>query len=581
MKTKVRATLSIDPWWDNSAWDCVFGAENGRWYDRFALYTQSDGWKTGCWGQGSFNLTNSDVRAEIHYGRKVVYELDAITGKLTIYAEDGTTVLNETQGNPKTADTNISLYIFADHFPNSQENYHHRMNLYGFEIYEEGELVHDFVPYVQNGVSGIYDTEGELGFKPVVNVSGDPMVAGTITAYEGKIVCFKYNNHAYKYEGGIWVDYGAMTMEEISDTNYKDLNNWVTNDDHVSVFEGKINYVDGVNDIPSYSGTSGWEPLLYKLENLEVGADYNFSFKYTDVNGATKHSGKDFRAAVWNQYDLSTNEDFNTYDPNHLLPLSIVTDMPATMDFTASQDWMSLIIQFGALSDNTSFAFKFSDLKVQKYVYPIHYPEIVTISSKATDGEKYYGTLYYSDKNLQVPTGITANAATVSNNVVTLKSVGDVIKAGTAVVLEADAPGKYTFDVSNASGTTPAENMLLGTDEYQEIEAPSGYKLYILSLNAMWEENSIGFYYDKVEGDGSSDGTKVQNNAHKAYLQVPEDGAPAKGYPFGGDATGIDGLNANDNVNANEVFDLQGRKVNGKNLPKGIYVVDGKKVVIK
>ena len=28
-----------------------------------------------------------------------------------------------------------------------------------------------------------------------------------------------------------------------------------------------------------------------------------------------------------------------------------------------------------------------------------------------------------------------------------------------------------------------------------------------------------------------------------------------------------------------EIYDLQGRKMNSKNLPKGIYIINGKKVV--
>lgn len=50
--------------------------------------------------------------------------------------------------------------------------------------------------------------------------------------------------------------------------------------------------------------------------------------------------------------------------------------------------------------------------------------------------------------------------------------------------------------------------------------------------------------------------------------------------------TGIENVNVNDNANANVntkgVFDLSGRRVNNNGkLPKGIYVVDGKKVIVK
>ncbi len=51
------------------------------------------------------------------------------------------------------------------------------------------------------------------------------------------------------------------------------------------------------------------------------------------------------------------------------------------------------------------------------------------------------------------------------------------------------------------------------------------------------------------------------------------------GYPFGGGATGIESLIANEKSASNEVFDLQGRRV--VRPAKGIYIVNGKKIVVK
>ena len=116
--------------------------------------------------------------------------------------------------------------------------------------------------------------------------------------------------------------------------------------------------------------------------------------------------------------------------------------------------------------------------------------------------------------------------------------------------------------------------MLRGSDEDATINA-EGYKYYMLSLNGASEENSIGFYWDK----NSNSGTKLNTKAHKAYLAVPQDAAQAKGYPFGGDATGIESLIVNEKADANEVYDLQGRRV--VRPAKGIYIVNGKKIVVK
>ena len=211
-----------------------------------------------------------------------------------------------------------------------------------------------------------------------------------------------------------------------------------------------------------------------------------------------------------------------------------------------------------------------------KYLGPANVD--VVISKVATDGTNNYGTLYYGDRNLVAPEGISAYTAKVNGSEIVLSEVNGAIPAGTAVVLKTD--GKlsenttFKFGVTAAPGSASTDNMLHGTDEATTISG-EGYKYYMLSLNGESVPESIGFYYDK----NSNGGTQLKNGAHKAYLAVPVSMALAKGYPFGGNATGIEGLIVNGDENAAEVYDLQGRKLQNKNLPKGIYIVNGKKVV--
>ena len=202
---------------------------------------------------------------------------------------------------------------------------------------------------------------------------------------------------------------------------------------------------------------------------------------------------------------------------------------------------------------------------------------IVTVSEGATDGEYNYATMFYGDKNLSVPEVIKAYTATVANGEITLHEISGAIPAGTAVVLRTDSKLRETtdfeFSIVDEAEDIEADNMLKGSDEATTVSG-NGFKYYMLSLNGDSEPGSIGFYFDKE----SNGGIQLKNGAHKAYLAVPEVEA-AKGYPFGGDATGIEGLNVNDNDNVNEVYDLQGRRV--VRPAKGIYIVNGKKIVVK
>lgn len=206
-------------------------------------------------------------------------------------------------------------------------------------------------------------------------------------------------------------------------------------------------------------------------------------------------------------------------------------------------------------------------------IYPLaikFYTEL-PISVEISDAQ--YATMYYGDKALVVPSGVKAYTIgrIDSKNIVkkgTEYAAGETIPAGEAVVLEGKA-GTYSFVIDNESTAAPTEgNLLKGSDE--AAETTGGDKYYMLST----KEGVVGFYY------GAEDGAAFTNGAHKAYLAVSGAAAAANYFVFDGEATGI---NAIGKVVANngKVYNLQGIEMNADNLTKGIYVINGKKVVIK
>ena len=85
---------------------------------------------------------------------------------------------------------------------------------------------------------------------------------------------------------------------------------------------------------------------------------------------------------------------------------------------------------------------------------------------------------------------------------------------------------------------------------------------------------------------GAADGAAFDYTAgHQAYLAVPPTALTTQavsGYFFDGTTTtGIEEITIPQAVNNGSVYTLSGIRVNGKDLPKGIYVVNGKKMVIK
>ena len=180
-----------------------------------------------------------------------------------------------------------------------------------------------------------------------------------------------------------------------------------------------------------------------------------------------------------------------------------------------------------------------------------------------------YATFYDSKYSFEVPAGVTAKTYTYESpslNESVVYAEGNVIPAGEAVVLEG-AAGTYTFNYAVATAEKDADNVLKGTDEATEITSEN--KLYILSNGA----HGVGFYFQ------NEDGTSITNGAHKAYLEVAGDVETKSFYLFDeASVTAIQGVVAAEAANG-KVFDLQGRNV--KNPVKGLYIVNGKKVVIK
>ncbi len=221
------------------------------------------------------------------------------------------------------------------------------------------------------------------------------------------------------------------------------------------------------------------------------------------------------------------------------------------------------------------------------YVYRLsgkstYITEVHIIGAKAKEDAEFitasisyagYATLYYSDKALVVPEGVRAYTVTVDGVDIiegTVYEAGATIPAGEAVVLEG-AAGSYQFVIDTESAAQPSEdNMLKGSDE--AAETTGGDKYYKLTVKKVNGEDLAGFYF------GATDGGAFINGAHKAYLAVSEEAA-AKFYVFNSSVTGINTIAKVAEEGA--IYNLQGVRVDAQNIVKGIYVVNGKKVVIK
>lgn len=216
-----------------------------------------------------------------------------------------------------------------------------------------------------------------------------------------------------------------------------------------------------------------------------------------------------------------------------------------------------------------------------------------TVNFVAYAGADYYAT--FSNANVVfMPENVTVQTVAVASNEITFttnvegvfgdpatvniegsKITGYYIPANTGVLLESKEKTVTYYTVENIgdTGYLKGFNMLMPSVAGGVFEATTGYKYYKLAYNNYDARTGLGFYW------GAENGDAFKVKAGTAYLAVPDGEATAKGFTLNGEATGIEGVNANvENVKA--IYNLNGQRVASMAKP-GLYIVNGKKVVRK
>lgn len=173
---------------------------------------------------------------------------------------------------------------------------------------------------------------------------------------------------------------------------------------------------------------------------------------------------------------------------------------------------------------------------------------------------------YVPTCNVVVPSEAKVYTAKVNEDksavVLTEVSAGSVIAKGTPVLVGAEA-GSYTFEASAGEATTVADNDLKA--------ATADTKGNGSTIYALVEQDGKAVFAPLVDGVAVSVG--------HAYLELPAASATRfYSIQFGGETTGINEVNAAAKADG-AYYTLQGVKTS--KAAKGIYIHNGKKVVIK
>ena len=193
-----------------------------------------------------------------------------------------------------------------------------------------------------------------------------------------------------------------------------------------------------------------------------------------------------------------------------------------------------------------------------------------------------YATLYLGTA-VEIPAGVEAyTAGRIEGDLLKMQAEEDVIPANTAVIIKAEE-GKYTFIPSKETPDAIEGNLLRGTLIDTYIKPASAQTAYVLSK----VDGIVGMYRAKLKADGT-----FKNNANRVYMLLGDinvgegdldtsnpGGQLSNGYRF--DFSGTTAIESIETESAAPAvyYDLSGRRV--KNPTKGIYIVNGKKVLVK
>ena len=314
---------------------------------------------------------------------------------------------------------------------------------------------------------------------------------------------------------------------------------------NTAIADNMINSINA-NYVASVScGTNGWGVTFTPSSDgtLSVGVVINGTKTFSISN--------------------ATSFDYNGIDE----------DSNASAGTNASGSWTPAKKQYTIITlpvtSGTSYKFSVAGSKMSLYGFEFA-PTGATVTASFAAGKEYitFASEYALDcTTANLPAGLKAYKATgASASSVTIEEVDATVAAGTGLLLQrtGDTSAAGNFDIPVvASGTNiSATNKLVG------VTAAAGAAI-----------GGDGVY-DYVLKDGkfyhASAGTLAQG---KAYLHLDaEPAAPVLTIDFSG-TTGINAVNGSEIKANGEYYNLNGQRV--ANPTKGLYIVNGKKVVLK
>ncbi|MCI6069262.1 MAG: chitobiase/beta-hexosaminidase C-terminal domain-containing protein [Bacteroidales bacterium] len=371
----------------------------------------------------------------------------------------------------------------------------------------------------------------------------------------------------------------------------------------VRLTDAIVTYVNGKNGYVE-DATGGL--MLYATNTLKVGdkingpvdvvlIDYNGTDEATtfDVSSATITSDNALPLQDLTIENLITGDGMKTYESMRVrIKNAVVKDAIVSRNGTISQGEKSIALREGVNGCLSTTCMMNVNSMGNVIGYPTTYTsggnttlQISAVSADAVEETGYnlavsaagYATYFNSANAFTMPADATGYVW-FEGKIEKAYNHSEDVPANEPLVIEA-AAGNYPLWFTTSTKTSwkkDSMNDLEGTDFETDLTDDANYYFYGLSLNKSSEAGSVGFYWMNTTG------AAFTNGAHKAYLKLAKSvfaGSQAvNGFPFNGSTTGIEQIEAGADAK-NVIYDLSGRRVN--KAAKGIYILNGKKVLVK
>ena len=326
-------------------------------------------------------------------------------------------------------------------------------------------------------------------------------------------------------------------------TNTSDLTDGqylIVNEENGIAFDGSLTTLDAV----------GNNKEVVVSENIAL-AETSLIFTY-DANAKTLKSASGYYIGQTSDANGLASDKTTTYEN------AISFDDKGNANIVSG----SAYLRYNAASNADRFRYYKSSSYTNQKPVQLYKLTTTTPTVAVTITDAGYAT-YCSAYNLDFSnvSGLTAYEATIDGTTVAFDEGDKIFAAGEGILLKG-SESTYTIPVI-ASATANTNNKLVGVLAEEEVAAG----IYVL-LNT---NNNPGFYKTK---------SAFTVGAHTAYLPAQAGGNGAREFIAIDDNT-TTGVNSMDNGQwtIDNVYNLNGQRVN--NAKKGLYIVNGKKVVIK